>query len=154
MASVTVVLGLNSSDVLSTNVNVAANMSLQADSGTIIRSKVADITGAVAESGLGVGDGELNGVTVYKAGDKETRAYVFVRNMSEVLEDYIYVYNATDSDLTYSALVEASVAKIGGGQFAFIPISVDTTFKAYATKANQIIEYGVFGMDDPSNILE
>jgi len=55
------------------------------------------------------------------------------------------VYNDTDSD--------ASVAKIGGGQFAFIPVAVDKTFKVYATKTNQLVEYGVFGNDDPSNTL-
>jgi hypothetical protein len=154
MATVSVTLGISSPDVLSTTVALNTATALTVDSGTIIRSKVADITGAVAETSGGAGDGELNGVTVYKANDKDTRAYVFVRNLSSILEDYIYVYNSTDSDLTYNALVEASVAKIGGGQFAFIPVAVDKTFKVYATKANQLVEYGVFGNDDPANTLE
>jgi hypothetical protein len=45
------------------------------------------------------------------------------------------------------------VAKIAGGQFAFIPVAVDKTFKAYGTKVNQTIEYGVFGYDNPANTL-
>ena len=133
MATVNVTLGVSSPDVLSTTVALSASTSLTVDSGTIIRAKVA------ATSGAG------SGVTVYKADDKTVSAYVFVRNLASDLEDFVYVYNDTDSD--------ASVAKIGGGQFAFIPVAVDKTFKVFATKANQLVEYGVFGNDDPSNTL-
>ena len=133
MATVNVTLGVSSPDVLSTTVALSASTSLTVDSGTIIRAKVA------ATSGAG------SGVTVYKADDKTVSAYVFVRNLASDLEDFVYVYNDTDSD--------ASVAKIGGGQFAFIPVAVDKTFKVYATKTNQLVEYGVFGNDDPSNTL-
>jgi|TARA_R100000458_G_C8077642_1_gene113729 hypothetical protein len=133
MATVNVTLGVSSPDVLSTTVALSASTSLTVDSGTIIRAKVA------ATSGAG------SGVTVYKADDKTVSAYVFVRNLAADLEDFVYVYNDTDSD--------ASVAKIGGGQFAFIPVAVDKTFKVYATKTNQLVEYGVFGNDDPSNTL-
>ena len=133
MATVNVTLGVSSPDVLSTTVALSTSTSLTVDSGTIIRAKVA------ATSGGG------NGVTVYKSDDKKISAYVFVRNLASDLEDFVYVYNDTDSD--------ASVAKIGGGQFAFIPVAVDKTFKVFATKANQLVEYGVFGNDDPSNTL-
>ena len=153
MASVNVTLNISSPDVLSTNVALSSSSSLTVDSGTIIRARVADTTGAVAETSGGAGDGQLNGVTVYKTDDKKVSAYVFVRNLATDFEDFVYVYNSTDSDLTFEALVEASVAKIGGGQFAFIPVAVDKTFKVYATKANQLVEYGVFGNDDPANTL-
>ena len=133
MATVNVTLGVSSPDVLSTTVALSASTSLTVDSGTIIRAKV-----AATEGGGG-------GVTIYKANDKTVSAYVFVRNLASDLEDFVYVYNDTESD--------ASVAKIGGGQFAFIPVAVDKTFKVYATKANQLVEYGVFGNDDPSNTL-
>jgi hypothetical protein len=133
MATVSVTLGISSPDVLSTTVALNTAAALTVDSGTIIRAKVASTSGAGA------------GVTVYKADDKTVSAYVFVRNLATDLEDFIYVYNDTDSD--------ASVAKIGGGQFAFIPVAVDKTFKVYATKVNQLVEYGVFGNDDPANTL-
>jgi hypothetical protein len=133
MASVRVTLGLSSADVLTTALGLNVATTLTADSGTMIRAKVADISGAGS------------GITVYKANDKDTSAYVYVNNLATEFEDYIYIYNDTDSD--------ASVAKIAGGQFAFIPIAVDKTFKAYGTKVNQMIEYGVFGMDDPANTL-
>lgn len=133
MATVRVTLGITSADVMSTALGLNVTTALVADSGTMIRAKVADTSGAGS------------GITVYKANDKDTSAYVYVKNMATEHEDYIYIYNDTDSD--------ASVAKIAGGQFAFIPIAVDKTFKAYGTKVNQLIEYGVFGMDDPSNTL-
>ena len=133
MATVNVTLGVSSPDVLSTTVALSASTSLTVDSGTIIRAKV-----AATEGGGG-------GVTIYKANDKTVSAYVFVRNLASDLEDFVYVYNDTESD--------ASVAKIGGGQFAFIPVAVDKTFKVYGTKTNQLVEYGVFGNDDPSNTL-
>lgn len=133
MATVNVAVTINSTNVLTTPVSLGASMALEADSGTIIRAKVADTSGAGS------------GITVYKANDKETSAYLFVRNMSTEHEDYIYIYNDTDTD--------ASVAKLAGGQFAFIPVAVDKTFKAYGTKVNQIVEYGVFGLDNPANTL-
>lgn len=133
MASVRVTLGISSADVLSTALGLNVATTLVADSGTMIRAKVADTSGGGS------------GITVYKANDKDTSAYVYVNNLATEHEDYIYVYNDTDSD--------ASVAKIAGGQFAFIPIAVDKTFKAYGTKANQVIEYGVFGQDNPANTL-
>jgi len=133
MATVRVTLGLTSADVMSTALGVNVATTLVADSGTMIRAKVASTSGAGS------------GITVYKANDKDTSAYVYVKNMATEHEDYIYIYNDTDSD--------ASVAKIAAGQFAFIPVAVDKTFKAYGTKVNQVIEYGVFGMDDPANTL-
>jgi|DEB0MinimDraft_6_1074348.scaffolds.fasta_scaffold00499_8 hypothetical protein len=153
MASVRVTLGISSADVLTTALGLNVATTLTADSGTMIRAKVADTSGAVAETSLGAADGTLNGITVYKANDKDTSAYVYVNNLATEFEDYIYLYNATDSDLTYDALVESSVAKIAGGEFAFIPVAVDKTFRAYGTKVNQIIEYGVFGQDNPANTL-
>jgi len=133
MARVRVTLSLSSDDVLTTNLSLSVTSTLAADSGTMIRAKVADTSGAGS------------GITVYKADDKDTSAYVYVNNLAPEYEDYIYVYNDTDTD--------ASVAKIAGGQFAFIPVAVDKTFKAYGTKVNQVIEYGVFGLDNPANTL-
>jgi hypothetical protein len=118
MASVRVTLGISSADVLSTALGLNVATTLVADSGTMIRAKVA------ATSGAG------SGITVYKADDKDTSAYVYVSNLATEHEDYI-----------------------AGGQFAFIPVAVDKTFKAYGTKVNQTIEYGVFGYDNPANTL-
>ena len=39
------------------------------------------------------------------------------------------LHNSTDT---------GAVAKIGGGEFCYIPVPHDKTFKAYGTKANQM----------------
>ena len=78
---------------------------------------------------------------MYKANQKNDRAYLFIRNLETELENYIYVRNETESNT-------ALVAKIGGGEFAFVPIAPDKTYEAIATKVDSIIEYGVFGNDN------
>mgnify|MGYP003154704971 CR=1 FL=1 len=83
-------------------------------------------------------------ITIYKADDKKIAAYIYVRNLARDLEDYIYIHNSTDT---------GEVAKIGGGEFCYIPVPHNKTFKAYGTKVNQLIEFVVFGEDDPDTTL-
>ena len=83
---------------------------------------------------------------VYLANDKSDRAYLYIRNNESKLENYIYLRNETESDTAFAA-------KIGGGEFAFIPLAPDKTYAVHATRENTIIEYGVFGNDNPSVIL-
>ena len=78
---------------------------------------------------------------LYKADDKLERAYLYISNLDPELENYIYVRNETESNT-------ALCAKIGGGEFAFIPVAVDKTYEAVGTKTNTLIEYGVFGYDN------
>lgn len=126
-------LTISTTDVLSTAVNITASKNFSADSGVILRAKVAAVSGGGS------------GLTVYKADDKKISAYLYVRNLDAELENYLYLYNDTDSD--------AAVAKIGGGEFCYIPVPKDKTFKVYGTLVNQIVEYAVFGNDDPTNTL-
>ena len=129
MASVRVSLSLASSDVLTSPLNLAVNSSLSVDSGSLIRAKV---RGVAADS---------EDLAIYIVDQCSERAYLYIRNLESVLEDYIYIHNDTDTGL---------VAKIGGGEFAFIPINPDKKHEVYATKVDSRIEYGVFGNDDAS----
>jgi hypothetical protein len=110
---------------------------LSADSGSIIKAKLKSTTA------------EASALTVYKADDKLTSAYLYVKNMSIESEKYVYVYNDSDND--------DLVAKIGGQEFAFIPVAVDKTFKAYYSGGNTglqpMVEYAVFGLDNSDNTL-
>jgi len=133
MGTVRTSLTISTTDVLATAVSITAAKNFAADSGVILRAKVAEVSGGGS------------GLTVYKASDKTTSAYLYVRNLNPELENYIYVYNDTDSD--------AAVAKIGGGEFCYIPVPNDKTFKAYGTLVNQLVEYAVFGNDDSANTL-
>jgi hypothetical protein len=133
MATVRVSLGLNSADVMSSALNLSTSINLTADAGSMIRAKVAQTSV------------NANALVVYKADDKLMSAYLYVQNLDSEKENYIYIYQDTDND--------DLVAKIGGGEFAFIPVAVDKTFKCYATKVDTMVEYGVFGLDSSAVTL-
>ena len=130
MASVRATLSLSSAGVLSSPLSISVNSNLVVDSGSLIRAKV---KGTAADT---------NDLAVYIANQCSERAYLYIKNLETELENYIYVHNDTDTGL---------VAKIGGGEFAFIPINPDKKHEVYATKVDTMIEYGVFGNDDSSN---
>ena len=132
MATVKATLTLSSSDVLSSPLNLSVVSSLRADSGSLIRARVIST----------VADGSTATLRLYEANDKLERAYLFVRNLDEELENYIYIYN--------EAIGNDDFAKIGGGEFMFLPVEIDGKFDVYGTRANQLIEYGVFGFDNPA----
>mgnify|MGYP003119273823 FL=1 len=133
MATVRASLTLNSADVMSSALNLVSNVSLTADAGSMIRAKVAQ-TSVNADA-----------LVVYKADDKLDSAYLYVQNLDTEKENYVYIYQDTDNDNL--------VAKIGGGEFAFIPVAVNKTFKCYATKVDTMVEYGVFGLDSSAVTL-
>jgi hypothetical protein len=85
-------------------------------------------------------------MTVHKADEKLVHSYLYIRNLDPVKENFLYVFADTAAD-------DPVVMKIGGGEFAFVPVQEDQLFKAYGTKAEQLIEYGVFGLDNASNFL-
>ena len=127
MGSVRVGLSLNSSDVLSSNLNLVVAKDLIVDSGSLIRAKV---LGTAADT---------NDLCVYIANQCSDRAYLYIKNMDSQLENYIYIHNDTDT---------GSVAKVGGGEFAFIPLQADKKYEVFGTVVDTQIEYGVFGNDN------
>ena len=134
MPNITVSLTLTSSDLLSSPLSLAESFAADADSGSLIKAKV---KGTAADT---------SDMIVYLANDKNDRAYLYLQNLESELENYVYLRNETESDT-------ALVAKIGGGEIAFIPISPDKTYAVYATKTDSLIEYAVFGNDNSSVIF-
>jgi len=129
MATVKVTLSLSSADVLTSDLSLSVVSNLLADSGSLIRAKV---KGTAADT---------DDLVIYKANDKLESAYVYIKNLEMEKENYIYLRNETESNT-------ALAAKIGGGEFAFIPVAVDKTYECIATKVDTLIEYGVFGLDN------
>ena len=127
MATVRVLLTLSSGDVMTSPLSLSVDSNLSVDSGSLIRAKV---KGTAADT---------NDLAIYIANQCSDRAYLYIKNLEEELENYIYIHNDTDTGL---------VAKIGGGEFAFIPVSPDKKYEVYGTKVDSMIEYGVFGNDD------
>ena len=130
MATIKASLTLNSPAVLTSPLSLTVNTNLTVDSGSLIRAKV---KGTAADT---------NDLAIYIANQCSERAYVYIKNLETELENYIYIHNDTDTGL---------VAKIGGGEFAFIPVSPDKKYEGYATRVDTMIEYGVFGNDNASN---
>lgn len=133
MARVKASLTINSTDALSTPVSLSLSTTMDVDSGSVIRAKVA----TTAASGA---------MTVHKADEKLVHSYLYIRNLDPVKENFLYVFADTAAD-------DPVVMKIGGGEFAFVPVQEDQLFKAYGTKTEQLLEYGVFGLDNASNFL-
>ena len=129
MANVTVSLSLASSDVLTSPLNLSVSGSIVVDSGSLIRAKVKGIAA------------DTNDLAIYIENQCSERAYLYIKNLEERLEDYIYIHNDTETGL---------VAKIGGGEFAFIPVAPDKKYEVYGMKIDSAIEYGVFGNDNSS----
>tara|TARA_R110000787_G_scaffold27179_3_gene75588 strand:+ start:73 stop:480 length:408 start_codon:yes stop_codon:yes gene_type:complete len=130
MATVKATLTLNSASVLTSALALTVNANLSVDSGSLIRAKV---KGTAADD---------NDLAIYVANQCSDRAYLYIKNLETELENYIYIHNDTDSGL---------VAKIGGGEFAFIPINPDKKHEVYATRVDSMVEYGIFGNDNSAN---
>lgn len=126
MGTLRATLKLTSSDVFTTAVDLSTAVTVLADGGNISRSKTSQ-TGVHA-----------NALVIYKANKKLVNAYVYIKNLASDKEDYVYLYNDTADDV---------VLKLGGGEFAFLPVKEDQTFKAFGTKIDQIVEYATFGLD-------
>jgi len=133
MGTLRATLALASGDVLTTPVALNVVQAAGADSGYIMRAKV--LKTAVHDDAL----------VVYKANDKLTSAYIYVKNMDPEREKYVYLYNDANSNDVF--------AKLAGGEFCFIPVAPDQTIKAYATRVDTIVELGVFGLDSSAVTL-
>ena len=135
MGSVRANIRISSSDVLATNVDISSATTITADSGNINRLKV-----------LATAKGDASVQTIHKANEKLNRAYLYVKNLGTEAEKYAYVFADTSSD-------DPVVAKLGGGEFCFVPVAPDQTIKAYATRVDTLVEYGVFGLDSSAVTL-
>tara|TARA_B100002019_G_scaffold286857_1_gene297962 strand:- start:1732 stop:2133 length:402 start_codon:yes stop_codon:yes gene_type:complete len=126
MGRVSVSLSLSSADVLSSPVALDLKSFLSADSGNIQRVKV--------NGTLSAGTAQ----TVYKANDKTSGAYLYVRNLQTTDTDTVTIFEAGNN---------VAIAVLKGGEFMFLPVSLGVTLEAKVSTQDDLIEYGVFGSD-------
>ena len=124
-------LTLTSSDVLSIPINLNVDASFSADGGSIGRAKVLKTSV------------HNNALDLYVADDKLITAYLYAKNLDPEREKYMYIYNNANSNDV--------VAKLGGGEFCFIPVAADQNLKCYGTRVDSIIEFAVFGLDSSAS---
>ncbi len=134
MGTVRATISLSSTTVMPTPVNIGANMTVSADSGTVKRVKI-----------LGTASGS-NPVMIYKANDKLSNAYLYIKNLASEKEKYISIFADSSND-------DPTVVKLGGGEFAFIPVNSAQTLKAFGTDVDQMVEFAVFGLDSSAVTL-
>ena len=127
MATVTPKLTLTSTDLLSQNLNLSVSTSITASHTTGLARA------PITSTAIGTASGQ---VTLYTADDFAAIAYLYIKNTDSTATDYIYVYTGSNIWL-----------KLGGGEFAFLPMVADDTLKAYATTTGTIVEWMVFGTD-------
>lgn len=128
MGTVRANIRVSSSDVLATAVDISSSVSLSADSGNVQRVKI------IATSAGGTAQ------IIHKANEKLNRAYLYVKNLGGETEKYAYVYAETTND-------DPVLAKLGGGEFCFMPVDPSVQLQVYGTDVDQIVEYAVFGLD-------
>ena len=127
MATITPKLTLTSTDLLSQNLNLSVSTSITASHTTGLARA------PITSTAIGTTSGQ---VTLYTADDYAAIAYLYIKNTDSTATDYIYVYTGSNIWL-----------KLGGGEFAFLPMVADDTLKAYATTTGTIVEWMVFGTD-------
>tara|TARA_Y100001937_G_scaffold94152_1_gene127635 strand:- start:2743 stop:3144 length:402 start_codon:yes stop_codon:yes gene_type:complete len=126
MGTVRATLRLSSSDVLSTNLDFTCVTDILADSGTLQRVKVlATSAGNTAQQ-------------VHKPNEKADRSYLYVKNLDAVTENYVVIYENSN---------DTNVAKLAGGEFAFIPVDPGQDLLIFGTRVDQLVEFGSFGLD-------
>jgi len=127
MATVTTKLTMTSTDLLTQNLNLAVTNAISAAHTTGLARA------PITSTAIGTASGQ---VTLYTADDYAAVAYLYIKNTDSTATDYIYVYTGSNIWL-----------KLGGGEFAFLPMVADDTLKAYAATSGTIVEWMVFGTD-------
>ena len=127
MATITTKLTLTSTDLLSQSLNLSLSKAITASHTTGLARA------PITSTAIGTASGQ---VTLYTADDYAAIAYLYIKNTDTTATDYIYVYTGSNIWL-----------KLGGGEFAFLPMVADDTLKAYATTTGTIVEWMVFGTD-------
>jgi|TARA_R110002074_G_scaffold151551_1_gene305255 hypothetical protein len=131
MATVTTKLTISSSDLVSTPLNLSLLSKIAASKTTgLARSPITSIA-------KGTASGQ---VTLYTANQFAATAYMFIKNTDTAATDSIFVYADTSSD-------DPIILKLAGGDFAVIPLSIGTTFKAYTAISGTVVEWMIFGSD-------
>tara|TARA_R100000664_G_scaffold31591_1_gene45348 strand:- start:2994 stop:3401 length:408 start_codon:yes stop_codon:yes gene_type:complete len=78
---------------------------------------------------------------LYTADDYAAGPHLYIKNTAASDSEYIWIYDDTTSG-------DPVILKMGGGEWAFMPIKGDKTLKAYAPSGNNpYVEFIVYGTD-------
>jgi hypothetical protein len=138
MATTTATFTLSSADLLSDELALSTTCTLTQ---TTTSTGVEDTTGLNRKKITSTAKGTASGqVTLYTADDFAAIPYLYVKNLATTAGHRIYIYDDTTSGDPIQFQLDA-------GDWGFIPMHGDKTYKAYATNNPTSIEFMVTGKD-------
>ena len=138
MATTTATFTLSSADLLSDELALSTTCTLTQ---TTTSTGVEDTTGLNRKKITSTAKGTASGqVTLYTADDFAAIPYLYVKNLATTAGHRIYVYDDTTSGDPIQFQLDA-------GDWGFIPMHGDKTYKAYASNNPTSIEFMVTGKD-------
>ena len=139
MATTTAQLILTSTDLLSDSLSLSA-ISTLTNTGTA--TGIEHTTGLARAKVTSTAKGTASGqITLYTADDYAAIPYLYVKNLATTAGHKIYIYDDSTSGDPNQFQLEA-------GDWAFIPMHGDKTYKAYSPGGNDpLVEWMVLGQD-------
>jgi len=138
MATTTATITINSTDLLTDELSLATTCTLTK---TTTSTGVEDTTGLNRKKITSTAKGTASGqITLYTADDFAAIPYLYIKNLATTAGYRIYVYDDTTSGDPLQFQLDA-------GDWGFIPMHGDKTYKAYASNNPTSIEFMVIGQD-------
>ena len=139
MATTTATLTLSSTDLLTDELALSTTATLtQTGTATGIEHTTGLSRKKVTSTAKGTASGQ---VTLYTADDFAAIPYLYIKNTATTAGHKIYVYDDTTSGDPIQFQLDA-------GDWAFIPMHGDKTYKAYSPGGNDpTVEFMVMGKD-------
>lgn len=127
MATTIATITLSSTTLLTDSLNLSVAMTVTGS----------DTTGIARTKAGGVKANSANAL-LYTAADFATEAYMYIKNVDDTLAITVWADTATDNP---------DIITLKAGEWAFIPIAVGTTYKAYPASGTPYIEWLVYGTE-------
>ena len=138
MATTTATITLSSTDLLSDELALTSTATLtQTGTATGIEHTTGLARAKVTSTAKGTASGQ---VTLYTADDFAAIPYLYIKNLDTTAGNKIFIYDDTTSGDPLQFQLDA-------GDWGFIPMHGDKTYKAYATTNPTSIEFMVIGKD-------
>jgi len=139
MATTTATLTLSSTDLLSDELALVTSCTLTK---TTTSTGIEDTTGLNRKKITSTAKGTASGqITLYTADDFAAIPYLYIKNTATTVGHKIYIYDDSTSGDPIQFQLDA-------GDWAFIPMHGDKTYKAYSPGGNDpTVEFMVIGQD-------
>ena len=138
MATTTATITINSADLLSDELSLSSTATLTK---TTTSTGIEDTTGLSRMKITSTAKGTASGqITLYTADDFAAIPYLYIKNLATTAGHRIYVYDDTTSGDPLQFQLDA-------GDWGFIPMHGDKTYKAYASNNPTSVEFMVMGQD-------